>query len=530
VRRAQAQPRPCDGSPNNLCHAARRERSTQPQSPQKPVERRCALDVDQTTRPTKDEPPDVGEPPSNEGGRWRTAYTGAWQSALRWLRARPRWQLAFLAFVVMMLLLWLAYEGIHGAQPQIAGSGTIENIQVDVAPKVSGRIQALLVQDGDPVKAGQPIAQIEKADAQLALAQAKATLDAAKARLQLAQASYALQRDVNQSQVGEAQAVVAASAARVPQSEKLAGIQASTVSAQVDAATAHLRSASAALETARATLAGASADVVTAQAAEQLAQANFKRSHELYAQGAISAQQNDERATELRTTRAELAAAVAHRSAAAKQVAAAEAALREAHADLDLAIASQQTVAVKQLDIAASSAQLAQSKAALAGAQAQSHALDQRRADVAQANADVEQAQVAVAIAQRQLDETTLYAPFDGVVLSHSAEVGDLVVPQTTVMTVADVAHPYLDLYVSETDLARVKVGQPVDVRIDGAPNRIFHGQVTSIRTTAEFTPSNVQTKEQRAELVFRVRIDLPNPDGTLKAGIPADGVIHTAP
>jgi HlyD family secretion protein len=444
-------------------------------------------------------------------------------------RTLPRWLRLCGLGVIALLILWLIYERIvAGTTSTIAGSGTIEAIQVDVAPKVSGRVQALLVRDGERVKAGQPIAQIEKIDAQLALQQAQANIEASRARLKLAQASYALQRDVNASGVSEARAQLQATAARVPQSVTLAGMQAQSVAAQVDAATEHLRAASATLDTARATLASAAADVGNMQAADRLAQANLTRMHQLYKDGDVSAQTYDTSRAAAQGADAQVASAIARQDATAKQVTAAEANLREAHANLDLAIASEQSVTVKQLDVTASSAQLAQSRAALAGAQAQSHSLDQRRADIQLAQADVAQAAVAVAIARRQLGETTLYAPFDGIVLSHSAEVGDLVVPQTTVITISDIDHPYLDLYATETDLARVKVGQSVDVRIDGAPGRVFSGRVTSIRTTAEFTPSNVQTKEQRAELVFRVRIDLPNEEGTLKAGMPADGVIHT--
>jgi HlyD family secretion protein len=467
--------------------------------------------------------------PAATQARRRPPFRASLDEIIVHIRALPRWLRLWGLGVVALLIVWFIYERIvAGSSPTIAGSGTIEAIQVDVAPKVSGRIQALLVRDGDAVKAGQPIAQIERVDAQLALQQANANLKASQARLRLAQASYALQRDVNTSGVSEARAQVQATAARVPQSVTLAGIQAQSVSAQVDAATAHLRSASAMLETARATLASASADITNMQAADRLAQANLKRTHQLYQDGDVSAQAYDTSRSAAQSAHAQVAASLGRRDAAAKQVAAAEANLREAHANLDLAIASEQTVAVKQMDITASSAQLEQSKAVLAGAQAQSHALDQRRADIDLAQADVAQATAAVAIAQRQLGETTLYAPFDGIVLSHSAEVGDLVVPQATVMTISDADHPYLDLYATDADLARVKVGQAVDVRVDGAPGRIFQGRVTSIRTTAEFTPSNVQTKEQRAELVFRVRIDLPNQDGTLKAGMPADGVIHT--
>jgi len=437
------------------------------------------------------------------------------------------WQVGIASGVAAVLLIWFVYDRMSTASANaIAGSGTIEAVQVDVASKVSGRIHALLVNDGDRVKAGQAVVRLETTDAQLVLDQARANLDAARAGLSLAQASYALQRDVNASGLGQARAQVTVSAARVPQSVALAGIQAQTVSSQIDAAGANVKAASAALETARATLAAAEADARSAQAGAQLSQSTLKRYLELFREGDISAQQYDQAHAAALSAQAQVGAALSRRDAAAKQLLAGEANLRSAHADLDLAIANQQTVAVKQLDVAASTAQLAQSQAALGGAQAQTHALEQRRADIGVASADVEQAGAALRIAQRQLDETTIRAPFDGVVLAHSVEVGDLVVQQTIVVTVSDIDHPYLDVYVSETDLARVKVGQPVDVRIDGAPGRVFNGKVTSIHTTAEFTPSNVQTKEQRADLVFRVRIDLPNPDGALKPGLPADAVI----
>ncbi len=420
---------------------------------------------------------------------------------------------------------WLIHHRAQAIAQTIAASGTIEAIQVDVASKVSGRIQALLVRDGDRVKAGEPVARIDPADARLAVQQAGANLDAASARLELAQAAYALQRDVNASGVSQANAQVAASAAKVPQAVALAGVQQRSVSSQVDAAAANVRSASAALDVARATLAAADADVKSAQAADGLARSTLRRNAQLYHQGDISAQQYDQSEAAAQTASAQASAATARRDALAKQVIAGESNLRAARANLDLAIASEETIAVKQLDVTASSAQLEQSKAVLQTARAQTHALDQRAADVAAAKADVAQARAALALARRQLDETTLRAPFDGIVLSHSAEVGDLIVPQTPVVAVADIDHPYLDVFVSETDLARVRLGESADVTVDGAPGRVFKGRVSSIGTTAEFTPSNVQTKEQRAELVFKVRIDLPA-DQTLKPGLPADGEI----
>ena len=94
-------------------------------------------------------------------------------------------------------------------------------------------------------------------------------------------------------------------------------------------------------------------------------------------------------------------------------------------------------------------------------------------------------------------------------------------------MTVGDLAHPYVYVYVSETDLPHVRLGTRADLSIDGMPGRTFAGTVTEISNTAEFTPENVQTKQERIEyLVFRVKIQFTDTTGSLKPGLPADAVI----
>jgi multidrug resistance efflux pump len=84
-----------------------------------------------------------------------------------------------------------------------------------------------------------------------------------------------------------------------------------------------------------------------------------------------------------------------------------------------------------------------------------------------------------------------------------------------------------LTIYVGETDIGRVRQGQQVDVTVDSFPGRTFAGRVTFIAQEAEFTPRNVQTKDERATTVFAVRVELPNPDRALKPGMPADAVIR---
>ena len=186
------------------------------------------------------------------------------------------------------------------------------------------------------------------------------------------------------------------------------------------------------------------------------------------------------------------------------------------------------TVAVRQLDVTASREQHQQSLANLQNAEAEERLVAQRHAQLLAAQAALGQSRAALGLALDQVRETRLLAPFDGVVISQNFEVGDLVAPGAAVITVGDLAHPYVYVYVSETDLPKIKTGMHADVSIDGMPGHSFVGTITEISNTAEFTPEDVQTKEERIEyLVFRVKIQFTDPTGTLKPGLPADAVIR---
>jgi HlyD family secretion protein len=84
-----------------------------------------------------------------------------------------------------------------------------------------------------------------------------------------------------------------------------------------------------------------------------------------------------------------------------------------------------------------------------------------------------------------------------------------------------------LTVYVAESDIGLVRLGQSVVVAVDSFPDQLFEGQVVQIATEAEFTPKNVQTAEERVNMVFGVKVEIPNADGSLKPGMPADAVIQ---
>jgi HlyD family secretion protein len=128
------------------------------------------------------------------------------------------------------------------------------------------------------------------------------------------------------------------------------------------------------------------------------------------------------------------------------------------------------------------------------------------------------------------IEHSVIRSPVSGVVLVKATEVGEVVLPGATVMTVAAIDEVWLKGYVSERDLGRVKLGQNAEISIDTYPGKIYPGVVTFISSRAEFTPKNVQTKEERIKQVYRVKITIQNPQQDLKIGMPAEGYILSDP
>lgn len=145
------------------------------------------------------------------------------------------------------------------------------------------------------------------------------------------------------------------------------------------------------------------------------------------------------------------------------------------------------------------------------------------QAQVEQAQAGVDQANAALALLQIQLDKTTVYSPMDGVVVSESLEIGQLVGAGMTTMTIAKLETVELTVYVPEDQYGAINLGDEVTVTVDSYPSETFTGTVNYIADEAEFTPRNVQTVEGRKATVYAIRITLPNVELKLKPGMPAD-------
>jgi HlyD family secretion protein len=146
--------------------------------------------------------------------------------------------------------------------------------------------------------------------------------------------------------------------------------------------------------------------------------------------------------------------------------------------------------------------------------------LDVDRANVRQAHQNLEMSRI-------RLGYTVLRAPFNGVVLIRQAELGEVISPGTPIITLADLDHIWLRVYLPETDLGKVCWGQDVDVRTDTYPGKLYHGHVSVISSEAEFTPKSVQTEQERVTLVYRIKVDVENPNYELKPGMPADAYIQ---
>ena len=152
-----------------------------------------------------------------------------------------------------------------------------------------------------------------------------------------------------------------------------------------------------------------------------------------------------------------------------------------------------------------------------------------RKEDIAIAHANLNEAGANLGLSQVNLGYTILRAPFAGVVTVRQAELGEVVSPGSPVITLSDLDHIWLRAYVAETDLGRIHWGQEATITTDTYPGKQYHGRISFISPDAEFTPKSVQTYKERVTLVYRIKIDIDNPNHELKPGMPADTRIDLA-
>jgi HlyD family secretion protein len=138
-------------------------------------------------------------------------------------------------------------------------------------------------------------------------------------------------------------------------------------------------------------------------------------------------------------------------------------------------------------------------------------------------HAQVVQAEAVLQLAETQLAYTRVIAPVSGTVIRRDVELGETVLPGSALMTLADLSTMEVKVYIPGPMLGRIRIGQRVELVTDSYPDRRLRGSVATIADEAEFTPKNVQTRDERVRLVYRVKVRVPNPDGILKTGMPVD-------
>jgi HlyD family secretion protein len=140
---------------------------------------------------------------------------------------------------------------------------------------------------------------------------------------------------------------------------------------------------------------------------------------------------------------------------------------------------------------------------------------------IAGARAEVENARAALSAAEQAASDLVLIAPVNGIVMLRSAEPGEVIAAGMTTMTVGELAAPYVRIYVNQKVMPGVKLGARAEGVLDGLPDARFAGTVVAINSKAEFTPRVALTDEERADLLFGVKVAFKDSAGLLKPGLP---------
>ena len=150
-----------------------------------------------------------------------------------------------------------------------------------------------------------------------------------------------------------------------------------------------------------------------------------------------------------------------------------------------------------------------------------------RPEEIEQAQANLKKAVSMVDLLKQNIEDCKIYAPSDGFVSKKFVEEGENAVMGGSLLRLSNLETVNLVIYIPETELAKVKLGQEADITIDAFKDKNYKGKIIFISPEAEFTPKNIQTPDERTKLVFAIKIEIPNPQFELKPGLPADAKIN---
>jgi membrane fusion protein YbhG len=382
--------------------------------------------------------------------------------------------------IIILLLLGVAGTAIYTfrgmkRQPdnRIVVSGNIELTEVNIAFKTAGRLIERNVDEGDGVKSGQVVARLDRD--QLTAQRERETAGLASADSQLAQAVTSVEWEKANlaADIEQKRADLASNEARLAELKNGARPQ-----EKLDAKAA----------------------VDAAQSELERSKRDWDRAQTLYKNDDISTAQYDQYRNRWESATAALNSA------------------REREA---LVLAGPRAEVIH-----AQEGQVERARAALKMAEVNALEMKRREQEMNTRRSEIGRSKASIALIDSQLADTIATSPVDGVVLVKAADVGEVLAPGTTVVTVGDIDHPWLRGYINETDLGKVKLGSKAKVTTDSYPGKTYWGRVTFISSEAEFTPKQIQTEQERVKLVYRIKIEVENPHRELKSNMPADAEI----
>ena len=453
------------------------------------------------------------------------------------------------ALIVISVILYFTIGKNSTGDGQLKASGTIESVTVNVSPELAGKVKDVLVGEGEAVTAGDPLLHLEDSllTAQRALASAQldsanSAVSTAEAALASAQVQYDLAFD---NAVLQSDAVRTVDWFRDEPSAFELPLWYYSQTEQINAAQSEVDLAKAALQDAEGNLvsvlaSAGSADFVKAETDLASARASYQVARDIYdrIQNGLTSEDLS-RPQLIKVARGDLfVSRVAQdlRESAKQNYDDAKSKLDEIQDAYDSALttdgANDVLEARAEISIAQEryytaldyvlSLQIGESSSSVTAAQ---KVLEQSQSAVAQAKTAIGQAQANLALIDTQMAKLTIYAPMDGVILTRNIEPGEFIQPGAAALTMANLNELTITVYVPETRLNEIKLGQGASVTIDvqSGQSPIFDAEVIHIADQAEFTPRNVQTVEGRSSTVYAIKLKVTDSEGKLKIGMPAD-------
>lgn len=369
-------------------------------------------------------------------------------------------------------LVWYKWFS-HSDNKKIVISGNIELTEVNIAFKTSGKLIELNVKEGDSVRKGMVLARLDNEQLLHQRDRANAILMLAESNLAQLETAIEYEKETVSGQIEQKQAEF--KQAEVNLKELLTGSRLQ----EIEQAKASLNMAKTEFEHAK---------------------GDWERTQVLYESKNVSYSQYEQYKTRYEG---------------------ASAALKQAEEHLALVVEGP-----RKENIEGGRAQLNRGKANLKLAEALRIELKRKKQELETRKAEIMRAKAELSLVESQLKDTIAESPIDGVVLVKASEVGEITGGGTAIMTIGDLAHPWLRGYIGEKELGRTKLGAKVNVKTDSFPDKVYSGRISFISSESEFTPKQIQTYEERVKLVYRIKIDIDNPNHELKLNMPADAEI----